>query len=143
MAQTIEFHPKGGVQPLYRFIQNTLPRLRQRNHVLEIKEFSPVRSNTINGYYFKIVVGYFITEMGIPNSKSSKKYIHEDVLGQELRQIPDPLRHGKTMTQRTSNMTGSEFWKYLNQCDKLFQHFYNYNYPSPINAGYDPEGWER
>lgn len=140
---SIKFHPKDGLKAPWEFIQATIPKLRDRDHVIEIKECSRGRSNTINGYYWAIVIPAFMAEMGVSDSQSGRDYMHYDVLGQELRQVADPHRPGFTMTKQTSTMTGSEFWKYLNQCNHLFYEFYNYTYPSPVNAGYDPGMWER
>lgn len=142
MAYSIEFHPKDGLKVPWAFMQDTISKLRSRVHIIEIKEFSGGRSNTINSYYWKIVIAAFMTEMGVPDSESGREYMHYDILGQELRQIPDSLRKGHTKTQRTRDMTGSEFWRYLGKCRNLFVHFYNYSYPDPTNAGYDTEGWE-
>jgi len=134
MSHIMPFHPKFGVRLVWIFIQEVFPLLRNRDHILEIKERSGTRTPTINAYYFKIVIGAFMLEMGVPESESGRAYVHYDILGQELRQIPDPHRPGKTMTQRTRDMTGSEFWKYLGKCSNLFQHFYYYVYPPPENS---------
>ena len=80
-----------------------------------------------------------MSEMGLVDSETEREYIHYDILGRELRQIPDPHRPDKTMTQRTSTMDGSEFWKYLNKCNNLFHSVYNYTYPPPMALGYDPD----
>lgn len=143
MSHELDFHPQDGLKPAWEFLQDTLPRLRNRQHRLTIKEFSPGRSNTINAYYWKIVIPAFLSATYTPDVESERNYMHYDVLGQELRQIPDPRRKGKTMTQQTSTMTGSEFWKYLNDCKNLFQHFFDYVYPAPRNAGFNPDEWER
>jgi hypothetical protein len=148
MSHQTTFNPHDKIGPVWTWLQSIWPLLRNRNHTIEIKEHSPGRSNTINAYYWKIVIPAYMTAMGIPDSASGRDYMHYDVLGRELRQIPDPYRPKlnnthKTMTQQTSTMTGSEFWKYLNKCKYLFQHYFDYVYPSPINAGYDPKEWDR
>ena len=143
MSHEIEFHPKDGLKAAWEFVQATIPRLRNRCHVLSIKEVSTGRSGTINSYYWKIVIPAFLAATYTPDVESERNYMHYDVLGQELRQIPDPRRKGKTKTQQTSTMTGSEFWQYLVKCERLFQHFFNYVYPKPTNAGYNPDDWEK
>jgi hypothetical protein len=143
MSHELDFHPKDGLGAIWHFIQDVFPRLRNRAHRIEIKEFSTGRSNTINAYYWKIVIPAFLTATGTPDSDSERQYMHYDVLGRELRQVPDPRREGKTMTQQTSKMTGSEFWKYLGKCERLFQHYFDYVYPAPRNAGFNPDEWER
>ena len=142
MSHELDFHPKEDMKEIWQFIQDVLPRLRNRQHRLEIKEYSPGRSNTINAYYWKIVIPAFLTASYIPDIESERKYMHYDVLS-DLRQVDDPRRPGKTMTQQTSTMTGSEFWTYLNKCSNLFQHYFDYCYPAPKNAGFNPAEWER
>ena len=70
-------------------------------------------------------------------SESNKEYVHYDILGQELRQIPDPNRPGKTMTQRTRDMDGSTFWKYIYKCEGFFHEWFNGSFPPPRQIGYD------
>ena len=143
MSHELEFNPKDGIGPVWKWFQDILPKLRNRSHVLNVKEFSPTRSNTINSYYWKIVIPAFLAATYTPDTESERNYMHYDVLGKELRQIPDPRRPGNTRTQQTSTMSGSEFWKYLKKCDDLFQHYFDYLYPAPINAGFNPDEWEK
>jgi len=137
--ERVYFNPKDG---RYNFenpsLFKTLPsQLRTRRHVMEIKEYSARRSNGANAYYWKIVIDYFMREMGLVDSEANKEYMHYDVLGRELRQIEDPNRPGETMTQRTRDMTGSEFWKYIYRCQMLFHDVYNGSFPPPKSLGYD------
>jgi len=104
---------------------------------MEIKKYSEKRSLGANGYYWKIVVPYFMDEMGLINSESNKNYMHYTVLADELRRIPDELRPGKTKIQETHTMTGSEFWKYIYQCGYLFHDTFNGSFPPPKSLGYD------
>ena len=111
--------------------------LKEKRYVLEIKVYSQTRTLTANSYYWKIVVPYFLAEMGIPKTKSTMDYMHYDVLGQELRQVEDKLRPGKMKTEQTHTMTGSEFWKYIYKCEQLYQHYYNGSFPPPKSLGYN------
>jgi len=112
--------------------KDAIKSLKSGRHYIEIKKYSSLRSLTVNGYYWKIVIPYFCAEMGLnQNIKSEAEYIHYDVLGQELRQVPDERRQGKTKTQQTSTMTGSEFWKYIYQCDRLYFNYFNGHFPPP------------
>ena len=112
--------------------------LRPKRHVLEIKEYSARRSKGANAYYWTVVIPYFCDEMGIDKkSTSEKEYMHYDILGQELRQIPDENRPGKTKTERTRDMSGSRFWKYIHSCGLLFNRQYGGNFPPPKTLGYD------
>lgn len=140
MASTHYCNPKEGRMNFEQpsVFKETIKNLRPRRHVVEIKEYSPTRSNGANAYYWKIVIPYFCQEWGLDSSiKSQSKYMHYDVLGQELRQIPDELRPGKTKTQTTHDMTGSEFWKYINKCDMLYFDNFNGHFPPPRSLGYD------
>lgn len=136
---TIYFNPKDGNENFekpaeYRKIISELPPVR---HVMEIKKYSRRRSSGANAYYWKIVVPYFMEEMGVPNSESGKNYMHYTVLADELRRIPDELRPGKTKIQETHIMTGSEFWKYIKKCEYLFTDWFNGSFPPPKSLGYD------
>jgi hypothetical protein len=134
------FTPKLGVPVFedpasYKRFMKSLP---DKRHVMEIKKYSAKRSNGANAYYWEVVIKHFMDEMGIPKSKSGSEYMHYDVLGQELRQVPDENRPGKTRTQPTHTMTGSEFWTYINQCARLFAHLFNGgSFPDPVRNGYD------
>jgi len=120
--------------------KTSIQGLRSRRHVIEIKEYSARRSNGANAYYWTVVIPYFCAEWGLdPQIKSHGEYMHYDVLGQELRQIPDELRPGKTKTQTTHDMTGSEFWKYINRCGKLYFDNFNGSFPPPKSLGYDTD----
>ena len=112
--------------------------LPEGRHVLTIKKYSQRRSNGANSYYWKIVIPYFCQEWGLdPKIKGEGEYMHYDILGQELRQIPDERRPGKTRTQQTSTMNGSEFWKYIHQFGRLYFHNFNGAFPPPKSLGYD------
>lgn len=104
---------------------------------MEIKEHTNRRSNGANAYYWKIVIEYFMNEMGLIKSQSNKEYMHYDVLGQELRQVEDPHRPGHTKTERTRDMDGSRFWKYIYKCGILFHDMFNGSFPPPKSLGYD------
>lgn len=113
-------------------------KLKDKRHVMEIKEYSQRRSLGANAYYWKIVIPYFLAEWGMdPKIKSHHRYMHYDILGEELRQIEDERRPGKTKTEQTSTMTGSEFWKYIYRCEKLYHDNYNGSFPPPKRLGYD------
>jgi len=138
-SKPIYFNPKDGIENFekpseYREIIKGLPATR---HVMEIKKYSDRRTLGANGYYWKIVISYFMSEMGLVDSKSNKNYMHYTVLADELRRIPDPLRPGKTMIQETHTMTGSEFWKYIKRCEYLFNDMFNGSFPPPKSLGYD------
>lgn len=140
MASTHYFNPTEGrmnfEQPA--IFKEAVKGLRPRRHVLEIKEYSPRRSNGANAYYWAVVIPYFCQEWGLdPQIKSHGEYMHYDVLGQELRQIPDGLRPGKTRTQTTHDMTGSEFWAYIHRCNMLYFDQFNGYFPPPKSLGYD------
>jgi len=112
--------------------------LRPRRHVIEIKEYKEKRSLGANAYYWKIVIPYFCVEWGLNSKiKSDGEYMHYDVLGQELRQIPDELRPGKTKTEQTHTMDGSNFWKYIYRCQTLYERNFNGSFPPPKSLGYD------
>lgn len=117
--------------------KDLIKRLPEKRHVMEIKKYSGKRSLGANAYYFAVVVPYFMSEMGLVVSESNKEYVHYDILGQELRQIPDPNRPGKTMTQRTRDMDGSTFWKYIYKCEGFFHEWFNGSFPPPRQIGYD------
>ena len=134
------FNPKDGKLNFEKPLEfrDAIKMLPEARHVLEIKKYSQRRTNGANAYYWKIVIPYFCSEWGLdPKSKPEAEYMHYDILGQELRQIPDELRPGKTKTRTTHNMTGSDFWKYINQCDRLYFHNFNGHFPPPKSLGYD------
>ena len=137
--QTFYCNPKDGQLNLEqpKAFDEAIKSLRSRRHVIEIKEYHDKRSNGANAYYWKIVIGYFMAEMGIPESESGRNYVHYDVLGSELRQVEDPYRPGQMMTQPTHDMAGSTFWKYIYQCGLVFNHFFNGSLPPPKSLGYD------
>ena len=142
MPHTFYFNPKNGNMNFENpsEFKQTIKELRDKRHVLEIKEYSPRRSLTANGYYWAIVIPYFCREMGVDNnSKTGRDYMHYDVLGQDLRQVEDELRPGHTKTQSTHDMTGSEFWGYIYRCGTLFHEFFNGSFPPPKQLGYDTE----
>ena len=115
--------------------------LKKGRYYLKIKKYSPRRSLTANGYYWSVVIPYFCAEWGLkPDIKSEAEYMHYDILGQELRQVPDERRPGMTKTKGTHDMTGSEFWKYIYQCDRLYFRHYNGHFPPPKSLGYKPDG---
>lgn len=133
------FNPKGGK---YNFekpqeFKNLPEALKEKRHIMEIKEYHDRRSNGANAYYWAVVVPYFLEAMGEIKSESARNYIHYDILGQELRQIPDELRPGKTKTEQTSKMDGSQFWKYINKCGVLYYLWFNGSFPPPKSLGYD------
>ena len=133
------FNPKDGKENFespteYATLIKSLPRKR---HEVTIKKYSGKRSLGANAYYFSVVVPYFMCEMGLVDSESNKEYVHYDILGQELRQIPDKRRPGKTKTQRTRDMTGSEFWKYIYKCEMFFAQWFDGSFPPPKQSGYD------
>jgi|GEM_PF-5782652 len=133
------FNPKNGTL----FYENPsvfladIKALPECRHVMEIKKYSDKRTKGANAYYWAVVIDYFMKEMGIENSKSGQEYMHYTVLADELRREPDPLRPGKTRIIPTSTMTGSEFWKYIKQCEYLFNSQFNGSFPPPKSLGYD------
>jgi hypothetical protein len=140
MTYKAYFNPKDGNMNFENpsEFKQKIKDLREKRHVLEIKEYSSKRTLGANAYYFAIVIVYFCKEMGVDHkSQSGKDYMHYDVLGQELRQIEDENRPGKTKTQSTRDMSGSEFWKYINRCGLLFYDQYNGSFPPPKQLGYD------
>lgn len=141
MSHKFYMNPKDGHMNLEnpKEFRSVIKSLRQRRHVIEIKEWTDKRSNGANSYYWKIVIGYFMDEMGIPESESGRNYMHYDCLGRELRQVPDPYRPGQTMTQTTHDMDASTFWKYIYQCGLLFNHWFNGSFPPPKSLGYDTD----
>ena len=135
----IYFNPKDGQENFekpteYKELIKNLPAVR---HVMEIKKYSDRRTLGANAYYWVVVIPYFMGEMGISESESGRNYMHYTVLADELRRIPDELRPGKTKIQETHTMTGSEFWKYIKQCEYLFNDWFNGSFPPPKSLGYD------
>ena len=135
----IYFNPKAGAENYenpaeYKELIETLP---EKRHVMEIKKYSGMRSLGANAYYWKIVIPYFMREMGLAESKTNREYMHYTVLGDELRRVEDELRPGKTKLLPTHTMTGSQFWKYIYRCGILFHDFYNGSFPPPKQIGYD------
>lgn len=140
MPHTIYFKPDGSGKFLFEqptTVIETIKGLRKKRHKMVITEVRPTRTLGANAYYWKIVISYFMNEMGIPDSETGKRYMHYDVLGKELRQIPDPHREGRTMTEQTHTMDGSKFWKYIYKCEVLFTHMFNGSFPPPRSLGYD------
>lgn len=139
MPHTLYFKPIDGEIVFDNEIvsRETIAGLPEKRHRMKISEVKPKRTPGANAYYWAVVIDYFMKEMGIPKSKTGQNYMHYDVLGQELRQIPDPHRPGKTMTAPTRTMDGSTFWKYIYQCEILFNHMYNGSFPPPLKLGYD------
>ncbi len=139
MSHKFYFNPKDGKENFENpsKYQEIIKSLLGYRYVMEIKRYYARRSNGANSYYWKIVIQYFMAEYGLVDSKSNREYMHYDILGQELRQVPDDLRPGKTRTQQTHKMDGSEFWKYINKCGYLFQQIYNGSFPPPKSLGYD------
>ena len=134
------FNPKDGKINFERpsEFRKDLKSLPDARHYIEIKKYSQKRSNGANGYYWAVVIPHFCEEWGIDHKvKTWSEYMHYDVLGKELRQIPDETRPGQTRTQPTHTMTGSEFWKYIYQCGDLYYHYYNGQLPPPKSLGYD------
>ena len=133
------FNPKDGNLNMEKpsEFRETVVGLKPKRHVMEIKEYSARRSLGANAYYWKIVIAYFIEEMGLVDSASNRDYMHYDILGQELRMIEDKNRPGKMRMEQTHTMTGSEFWKYINKCGYLFHEYYNGSFPPPKSLGYD------
>ena len=132
------FNPKAGKMNLEKpsEFKDTITCLRERRHVLEIKEYHEKRSNGANAYMWKIVIQYFMSEYGLVDSKSNRQRMH-DLLGQELRLVDDDLRPGKKRVKGTSEMDASEFWKYIHKCQLLFQDYFNGSFPPPKSLGYD------
>jgi len=137
--KTFYFNPKDGQLNLEKpsEFKEHLKSLREKRHRMEIKEYSGKRSLGANGYYWKIVIAYFMDEGGLVDSKSNKEYMHYDVLGQELRMVDDELRPGKQRMLQTHTMTGSEFWKYIYKCGLLFHDMFHGSFPPPKSLGYD------
>jgi len=135
-------NPKDGklkIEQLSLF-KDAVKGLRSRRHVIEIKEYSEKRSKGANAYYWAIVIPYFCVEWGLDSKiKEDGDYMHYDILGQELRQIPDELRPGKTKTQPTHTMDGSTFWKYIYRCGTLYERNFNGSFPPPKRLGYDTD----
>lgn len=133
------FNPKDGNLNMEKpsEFESMAAGLRPKRHVMEIKEYSALRSLGANAYYWKITITYFMEEMGLVDSKSNRNYMHYDILGQELRMVDDENRPGKQRMQQTHTMTGSEFWKYISKCGYLFHEWYHGSFPPPKSLGYD------
>lgn len=137
--KTLYFNPSDGnlnMENPSEFSQH-IKGLRPKRHVMEIKEYSDTRTLGANAYYWKIVIGYFMSEMGLVDSASNRDYMHYDVLGQELRMVDDENRPDKKRMEQTRTMTGSEFWKYIYRCGLLFHDYYHGSFPPPRSLGYD------
>ncbi len=115
-----------------------IQKLRDRRHVITIKEYFDKRSNGANKYYWGIVIAYFLGESGQVDSESNKQIMH-DRLGLELRMIDDELRPGKRRVQGTSEMDASQFWKYIWRCELFFRDWFatESSFPPPKSRGYD------
>ena len=142
MIKPIYFNPdpeKGKFNFESPAVFRNLPKtLEPKRYVMTIKKYSPKTSNGANAYYWAVVITYFLQEWGMnPEIKANQVYMHYDILGQELRQVPDELRPGRTRTESTSQMTGSDFWKYINKCGELYHLQYNGVLPPPKSLGYD------
>ena len=132
------FNPKDGNLNMEKpsEFRETVKGLKPKRHVMEIKEYVEKRSLGANAYMWAIVIPYFMEEYGLVDSESNKNRMH-DLLGQELRMIDDDLRPGKKRMQGTSEMDASEFWKYINKCQLLFQDYFHGSFPPPKSLGYD------
>ena len=135
----IYFNPKDGQENFENptTYRDLIKRLPEKRHVMVIKKYSDKRSLGANAYYWKIVVPYFMAEIGLADSKTNREYMHYTVLADELRRVPDELRPGKTRIVPTHTMTASEFWKYIYKCEMLFHDMFNGSFPPPKQTGYD------
>ena len=141
MKTKIYFNPKDGNLNFEKpaEFKDTIKNLPEKRHYILITKYSEKRSLGANKYYWLIVIQYFMSEMGLINSEMNRNYMHYDVLGDELRRIPDEMRPGKTKLIQTHTMTGSEFWKYIYKCGFLFNDMFNGSFPPPKSMGYDTD----
>ncbi len=108
--------------------------LRNRAHVIEIKEAHPKRSLGANAYYWAVVIKFY--QHPDCMAEKNKKYVHS-VLGDLFRMVDcDDTPSGKRL-KGTSEMDSKEFWDYIDECRALYHDWYGGEIPDPIPAGYD------
>ncbi len=120
-------------------------RLRQRRHIVIVKEFHAKRSLGVNAYYHAIVIPFYVREyfgeMTLNDKGRASADIEEkmkSILSDRFLRFEVKDHPGHFYTRPTSSLTGKEFWNLLlDPCYALFADMFGGNIPLPHVMGYD------